>query len=79
MKFAVQFLLVAVCILLYAIFLYYFPPPVVDAYFSQDAINDPQNYTDLNAFSCRVKKCDRDALLHCSKFAVIILHASWKL
>jgi hypothetical protein len=64
MKFAVQYLLVAVCILLYTIFLYYFPPPVVDTYFSQNAITDSQQYTDLNAFSSRVKKCDLGRLLH---------------
>jgi hypothetical protein len=65
MKFAVQFLLVSVCIVLYAIFLYYFPPrPVVDSYVSQNAITDLQQYTDLNAFSNRVKKCDIGRLLH---------------
>ena len=64
MQFAFQFLIVALFIVLYAIFLCYIPPPVVDSFVAENAITDPQNYTDLNAFSSRVKKCDLGRLLH---------------
>ena len=63
MKFAVQFLIVGLFIILYAIFLY-FVPIVVDTTVAEHAITDPQYFTDLNAFSNRVQKRDLGRLLH---------------
>ena len=65
MKFAFQFLIVGLFIVLYAIFLYYFPPPPeVDTNVAENAIKDPQYFSDLNGFSNRVQKRDLGRLLH---------------
>ena len=58
MNFTFQYLIITLFIILYVIFPYYFPPPVIDTYVSENAITDPQIYTDLNAFSSQVQKCD---------------------
>ena len=63
MHFAFQLLIIIFCILLYAIFLYYFPP-VVDTFVAENAVTNPQKFTDLNALSSRVKQCDLGRLLH---------------